>query len=105
MGEGINTAFEAMEKLRLKKPIFEEGESSLLVTLRHEGLGSPEQLVMEYLKEHPEITNQIARDLTGIKSENSMKQAFYRLREAGQLEQVPREKGKKPSWRKPVGAE
>jgi len=101
VGEGINTAFEAMEKLRLKKPFFEEHDGSVVVTLKHESLASPEQLVMEYLKTEPEITNQIARDLTGIKSENSMKQVFYKLRESGQLEQVPKVKGKKPSWRKP----
>jgi ATP-dependent DNA helicase RecG len=58
-------------------------------------------MVMEYLRTEAEITNSIARELTGIKSENSMKQVFYRLRESGQLEQskVP---GKKPTWRKPV---
>jgi ATP-dependent DNA helicase RecG len=69
VGEGLNTAFEAMEKLRLKAPIIEERENTVLVTLRHEGLGSPEQLVMEYLHSHEEITNSIARELTGIKSE------------------------------------
>lgn len=102
VGEGINTAFEAMEKLRLKKPLFQETDSSLLVTLKHESLASPETMVMEYLVGNEEITNQIARDLTGIKSENSMKQVFYRLREAGQLEQTPKIKGKKPSWRRPT---
>ena len=101
VGEGVNTAFEAMEKLRLKKPKFEEADGSVIVTLRHESLASPEQMVMEYLGTEPEITNQIARDLTGIKSENSMKQVFYKLRDAGQLEQTPRVQGKKPSWRKP----
>ncbi len=102
VGEGINTAFEAMEKLRLKKPIFVEGDGSVTVTLRHESLASPEQIVLEYLKSEPEITNQIARDLTGIKSENSMKQVFYKLQDMGELEQTPKVKGKKPSWRKPT---
>ncbi len=105
VGEGLNTAFEAMGKLRLKPPLINEGEGSVIITLRHESLGSPEQIVMDYLKTEPEITNLIARELTGIKSENSMKSVFYRLRERGQLEQVPREKGKKPAWRKPVAVE
>lgn len=48
-GEGMKTAFESMHKLRLKKPEIIEKEDSLLVILRHEPLGSPEQLVMEYL--------------------------------------------------------
>lgn len=100
VGEGINTAFEAMEKLRLKQPQFEETDASLVVTLKHESLASPEQLVLDYLKDHEEITNQIARELTGIKSENTMKNVFYRLRDGGQLEQIPKVKGKKHAWRK-----
>lgn len=100
VGEGINTAFEAMEKLRLKQPQFDETDASLVVTLKHESLASPEQLVLDYLKDHDEITNQIARELTGIKSENTMKNVFYRLRDRGQLEQIPKVKGKKNAWRK-----
>lgn len=105
VGEDINTAFEAMGKLRLKKPIIEELDGSVLVILRHESLASPEQIVMDYLKTEIEITNAIGRDLTGIKSENSMKQVFYRLRERGQIEQTPKAAGKKPSWRKPQDTE
>lgn len=62
-------------------------ENSVLVTLRHETLGSPEQLVMEYLQGHEEITNSTGRELTGIKSENTMKEVFYRLRDRNVLEQ------------------
>jgi ATP-dependent DNA helicase RecG len=101
VGEGVNTAFEAMGKLRLKKPEIQELEGAVLVTLRHESLASPEQMVMEYLKAEREITNAVARELTGIKSENSMKQVFYKLRDRGQLEQTPKVRGKKPSWRRP----
>ena len=101
VGEGINTAFEAMEKLRLKKPEFQKTEGGFLVTLRHEALASPETMVLEYLKTNEEITNQQARELTGIKSENSMKNVFYRLRDLGSIEQTPKVAGKKHSWRKP----
>jgi ATP-dependent DNA helicase RecG len=103
VGEGINTVLEAMQKLRLKKPFFEEKDGSVIVTLRHESLASPQQIVMEYLQSKDEITNQIAREITGEKSESAIKQVFYKLRDAGQLEQVPKIKGtrKRPSWRKP----
>lgn len=100
VGEGLNTAFEAMEKLRLKEPVIEERESSVLVVLRHESLGSPEQLILDYLTTHEEITNPIARDLTGIKSENVVKRAFYRLRDRGLLEPVPGKRGKNSAWRR-----
>lgn len=101
VGEGLNTAFEAMDKLRLKPPVIQETESSVLVVLRHEGLGSPEQIVMAYLESHEEITNSIGRDLTGIRSENSMKEVFYRLRDRKMLEQVPDKRGRNAAWRKP----
>lgn len=102
VGEGINTVFEAMEKLRLKNPEFEETDNSLVVILKHESLASPEQIVLEYLQGNEEITNSIARDLTGIKSENTMKNVFYRLRDKGELEQTPKIPGKRHSWRRPV---
>jgi ATP-dependent DNA helicase RecG len=104
VGEGLNTAFESMEKLRLKPPIIEERENSVVVTLRHESLGSPEQLVMEYLETHDEITNAVGRELTGIKSENTMKEVFYRLRDRELLEQVPEKLGNKAAWRKTTKA-
>ncbi|MDF4024146.1 ATP-binding protein [Luteibacter sp. PPL201] len=99
VGEGLNTAFEAMNKLRLKKPLIEETENSVVVILRHESLGSPEQLVLDYLSKNEQITNAIGRDLTGITSENTMKSVFYRLRDTKQIEQV-KEPGKKPAWRR-----
>lgn len=101
-GEGMKTAFESMHKLRLKKPEIIEKEDSLLVVLKHEPLGSPEQLVIEYLAkpEHAEITNAIARELTGIRSENTMKEVFYKLAEAQQIERVPGKQGNKAAWQK-----
>jgi ATP-dependent DNA helicase RecG len=102
VGEGLRTTFEVMDKLRLKPPIINETENSIVVVLRHESLGSPEQLVMQYLEKNPEITNSIARDLTGIKSENVMKQVFYRLRDANQIEQVPGKPANKAAWRRKV---
>lgn len=83
VGEGLNTAFAAMEKLRLKTPIIQEKENSVLVIIRHEKLASPEEIVIEYLKSHDTVRNGEGRKITGIKSENSMKQVFYRLRDKG----------------------
>jgi len=103
VGEGLRTTFEAMDKLRLKKPIIEEREASVLVILRHESLGSPEQLVMDYLANNGEISNSIGRELTGIKSENTMKQVFYRLRDRGQIEQIPGRAASRAAWRRKAG--
>jgi ATP-dependent DNA helicase RecG len=101
VGEGLNTAFRAMELLRLKPPLIIEKESSVLVVIRHESLGSPEEIVMSYMESNGEITNSIARDLTGIKSENTMKNVFLRLKSRGLLEPIPERKGAASAWRKP----
>ncbi|MEZ8030000.1 ATP-binding protein [Enterovibrio norvegicus] len=98
VGEGLKTAFEAMNKLRLKKPEIGENENSVIVTLRHESLASSEQMVMKYLETHDEITNAIARELTGIKSENSMKDVFYRLRDRNQIKPVEGKSGRSSAW-------
>lgn len=101
VGEGLNTAFDAMRSLRLKDPIIEEKESSVLVTIKHESLASPEQIVLEYLESNDEINNRTARELTGIKSENTMKNVFLRLKNRGELEQIPDRYGSRAAWRKP----
>lgn len=98
VGEGLNTAFSAMEALRLKPPVILEKEDSVLVTIPHESLASPEELVLDYLKENIEITNRIARDVTGIKSENTMKNVFLRLKGSNLIEPIPGRKGSASAW-------
>ncbi|MCP4138805.1 MAG: ATP-dependent DNA helicase RecG, partial [Chloroflexi bacterium] len=100
VGEGLNTAFSAMEALRLKPPKIKEKENSVLVYIPHEPLASPEELVLEYLNSNREITNRIARDLTGIKSENSMKNVFLRLKKRDLIEPIPGRKGAASAWQK-----
>ncbi|MBK8263751.1 MAG: putative DNA binding domain-containing protein [Nannocystis sp.] len=102
VGEGLNTAFRAMETLRLKPPVIRETDSSVLVVIRHEPLGSPEELVMKFMETNDEITNRLARDITGIKSENTMKNVFLRLKARNMLEPIPTRKGSASAWRKPV---
>jgi ATP-dependent DNA helicase RecG len=98
IGEGLNTAFRAMHQLRLKPPVIEETENAVLVRIKHEPLASPEESVMDYLGVHDVITNRIARELTGITSENSMKEVFYRLNESGLIERVPGKRGASAAW-------
>jgi ATP-dependent DNA helicase RecG len=97
MGEGLNTAFQKMKEWRLKNPSIEEGQNSVIVTIPHTPLAKPEELVLEFLGKNGSITNKQGRDLTGIKSENAMKNVFYALRDAGQIVMVP--KGNKTEWR------
>jgi len=104
VGEGLNTAFAAMKKLRLKQPEIEETENSVLVYISHTPLASPEETVLKYLETHKEITNRIGRDLTGIRSENSMKDVFLRLKKRQLIEQVPEKKGNLAAWRVYTGS-
>lgn len=103
VGEGLNTAFDAMKKSRLKPPVIRELDNSVLVEIRHERLAAPEESVMDYLSNHPEITNRIARELTGITSENTMKEVFLRLAKRGLIERVPDREGASAAWRKTTG--
>ena len=54
---------------------------------------------MEYLELHDEIVNRIGREITGIASENSMKNVFYRLRDRNLIEPVPGRIGFGSAWR------
>lgn len=99
VGEGLNTAFRAMEDLRLRPPQIIEGEDHVLVVIPHEPLASAEEIVMDYLKTHEEVNNRTARELTGIKSENTMKNVFLRLKDRGILEPIPDRKGSRSAWR------
>jgi len=69
------------------------------VNIYHEPLASPEQTVLDHLKKYSSITNSEARVITGIKSENSMKQVFNRLRKEGLIELIPDRRGSMSAWR------
>lgn len=99
IGEGLNTVFQKMNEMKLKPPKIEVNENSVIVTLPHDPLASPEETVLEYLKTHNDISNQKGRKITGIKSENDMKNVFYRLRESKMIEQTPGKRGPASTWR------
>lgn len=100
IGEGLNTAFQKMEEVRLKRPIIQAMKTKVVIILPHEQLASPEEQIMKYLETHSEITNKNARDITGIRSENQVKKSFDRLRIKGYIELVSGKKGSKSAWEK-----
>jgi len=89
VGEGLNTAFEAMMKLKLKPPMVFQKDNSVMVAIRHESLASPEELIMEYLLTNAEINNTKAREVCHIGSENKMKRVFERLMDSKLIERIP----------------
>jgi ATP-dependent DNA helicase RecG len=100
VGEGLNTAFDAMKRSRLKPPVIRETDNSVFVEIRHDKLASPEESVMDYMANHDEINNRTARALTGITSENTMKEVFLRLAKRNLIERIPDRKGASSAWRK-----
>jgi ATP-dependent DNA helicase RecG len=101
VGEGLRTAFEAMRSLQLKPPEIRETENAVVVSIRHERLASPEQMIVEYLGSNAEITNSIVRELTGIGSENKVKGIFQKLIKAGEIEAIPGRSQRYAAYRLP----
>jgi ATP-dependent DNA helicase RecG len=89
VGEGLRAAFDAMKELKLQPPEIVDKRSSVLVMIRHQRLASPEEMILEYLQHHAEISNSVVRRLTGIGSENTVKRIFQRMIKGGELESIP----------------
>ncbi len=99
LGEGLNTAFQKMKEWKLKDPVLTEDGNYVRVIISHTPLATAEELVLEFLQVHPEIKNSQAREISGIRSENQMKDVFYRLRNQGLIERVPGKEGNAAAWR------
>jgi len=99
MGEGLNTAFQKMAEWQLKPPIIREVLNTVKVTIPHVSLASPEERIIEFLKTHKQIKNREAREVSGIKSENKMKNVFYKMRDNNLLVPVPGKTGRTIAWK------
>jgi ATP-dependent DNA helicase RecG len=100
VGEGLNTAFDAMRQLKLKEPKIQQRDNSVLVNIRHEPIATPEELVMRYLEDNEVITNTIGRKVCYIGSDSIMRKVFQRLMENGLIERVPEKEGRAAAYRR-----
>ncbi len=89
VGEGLNTAFREMINLGLKQPIIKELENAVLVLIKHEPLASPEEIILDYLKENGTIKNAKAREIAHISTDFRMKSIFNRMEGSRTIEKVP----------------
>ncbi len=89
VGEGLNTAFQAMRKMKLKDPVIVQEGGYVKVILKHETLASPEEMILKYLEIHDQIVNRQAREICFIGSENKMKTILQRMVKQGLIERVP----------------
>lgn len=86
VGEGLNTAFEAMRKFKLRDPKIVQGENAVIVLLPHEELASPDVMILEYLRNHPEINRSKAMEITHVPSESKVQKIIRKLRDQGLVE-------------------
>jgi ATP-dependent DNA helicase RecG len=106
MGEGLNTAFQKMKDWRLKEPSIKASGNYVKAIISHTPIASPEEAIIEFLSHNEIITNSQARELTGIRSENSMKRVFYKLRDENHIQPVRSKNGDKiVAWTSAAGSE
>lgn len=105
IGEGLNTAFDAMHQIGLKEPVIRERENSVLVVIRHEPLASPQEAIMDYLATRDTINNGEARRITHVRQDYQIKAIFNRMVKAGLIEQVPGTRTSNTKYRKPAKVE
>ena len=100
VGEGLNTSFQAMRELKLKDPLIMQRENSVIVILKHEKLGSSEEVIINYLRENEEVNNTKARELCFVGDANKMKRVFQKMMEAELIERIPGRAQSKAAYRK-----
>jgi ATP-dependent DNA helicase RecG len=100
VGEGLNTTFASMRDMNLKDPEISQSGGYVQVILRHESLGTPQELILKYLAGNQFIANKGAREICNIKSENAMKHILQRMVASGELEAVPGETKFKMKYRR-----
>lgn len=105
VGEGLNTAFQAMRDMKLKDPVIRQDGGYVTVLLRHESLASPEEAILEYLAAHDDIANRDARKICYIGSENKMKGILQRMVKNDLIELVPGRTRYNAAYRIPIGKE
>lgn len=101
VGEGLRTAFDAMKSHKLQPPKITGSRNSVLVSIGHDQLASPEEMIIEYLQNNIEVANAQVRALTGIGSENEVKRIFQRMIKTGELERIPDRAQSQAAYRLP----
>ena len=102
VGEGLNTAFQAMEKLRLKTPVIKQNQHSVIVIIPHEPLDSPAKIIVDYLssEEGRSINKSKACEICCISSDYKMGKILKDLSNQGVIEPVPEKRGSAYAYRK-----
>lgn len=101
VGEGLRTAFDAMKSHKLQPPKITGFPNAVLVSIGHDQLASPQEMIIEYLQNNDEVANAQVREVTGIGSENEVKRIFQRMIKSGELERIPDRAQSQAAYRLP----
>lgn len=88
IGEGLDTARNELREAGLVEPRIQELDNAVLVTIKHQKIATLEDIILDYLQNHPGelITNRDVRTLSGEDDVNKTKKAFQKLRRQGLIE-------------------
>lgn len=100
IGEGLKTAFKAMQQIRLKSPVIKQLDNRVVVYIYHETLASPEEALLEFLEKNSCIKKSQARKICHIDSDHKMKTILQKLVKRNIIEPVPNLKGYAFAYRK-----
>jgi ATP-dependent DNA helicase RecG len=100
IGEGLKTAFRAMQQIRLKSPVIKQLNNKVVVYMYHETLASPEEALLDFLEKNSCIKKSQARKICHIDSDNKMKTILQKLVKRNIIEPVPNLKGSASAYRK-----
>lgn len=85
IGEGLNSAFAAMEEVRLRLPVIEELSDRVRVTISHEPLASPQKAILDAAIKNGSINNSEAQAVTKVVQERTIRRYFEQLVSSDQL--------------------
>lgn len=87
IGEGLDTAKNELKKAGLVEPKFEERGNNFIVIIKHQTIASIEDVIIKYFDENPtgQITNKLARQLSGEDDMQKVKKALQKLRTDGRI--------------------
>lgn len=100
VGEGLNTASNAMKNLGLKAPVIEQKDHSVVIFIRHEQLASCEEIIVEYLSKYESATVSTIKKICHFRTDKKYRETINRLKDRGLIEHIPDTHGIKSSYRK-----
>jgi len=99
IGEGLNTAFEAMRHSGLIYPKIKQKENSVLVAIHNEKLPNSMEVFLDLLSSHKILTSHEIRRKKVFKNDSQRNKVIRKLKDEGIIENVPNTSGADTAYR------